>query len=72
MRAVRVIRAGRPYEVDLQSALSGSSAGRVVLFSNDVVFLDRRRGLTRENLSLGMNLLTAVLSIISVVTVLQN
>jgi polysaccharide export outer membrane protein len=72
MKAVRVIRAGRPYEVDLQSALSGSSAGRVVLFSNDVVFLDRRRGLTRENLSFGLNMLTAVLSIISVVTVVQN
>ena len=72
MKAVRVIRAGRPYEVDLQSALSGSSAGRVVLFSNDVVFLDRKRGLTRENLSFGMNLLTAVLSIVSVVTVIQN
>ena len=72
LRAVRVIRAGRPYEVDLQSALSGSSAGRVVLFSNDVVFLDRRRGLTRENLSFGLNMLTAVLSIISVVTVVQN
>lgn len=72
MKAVRVIRAGRPYEVDLQSALSGSSAGRVVLFSNDVVFLDRKRGLTRENLSLGMNLLTAVLSIVSVVTVIQT
>jgi protein involved in polysaccharide export with SLBB domain len=72
MRAVRVIRSGRPYEVDLQSALSGSSAGRVVLFSNDVVFLDRKRGLTRENLSFGMNMLTAVLSIISVVTVVQN
>jgi polysaccharide export outer membrane protein len=72
MKAVRAIRAGRPYEVDLQSALSGSSAGRVVLFSNDVVFLDRKRGLTRENLSFGMNLLTAVLSIVSVVTVLQN
>ena len=72
MRAVRVIRAGRPYEVDLQSALSGSSAGRAVLFSNDVVFLDRKRGLTRENLSFGLNMLTAVLSIISVVTVVQN
>ena len=72
MKAVRVIRAGRPYEVDLQSALSGSSAGRVVLFSNDVVFLDRKRGLTRETLSFGMNLLTAVLSIVSVVTVIQN
>jgi protein involved in polysaccharide export with SLBB domain len=72
MRAVRVIRAGRPYEVDLQSALSGSSAGRVVLFSNDVVFLDRRRGLTRETLSFSMNLLTAILSIVSVVTVVRN
>lgn len=72
MKAVRVIRGGRPYEVDLQSALSGSSAGRVVLFSNDVVFLDRKRGLTRENLSFGMNLLTAVLSIVSVVTVIQT
>ena len=72
MKAVRVIRSGRPYEVDLQSALSGSSAGRVVLFSNDVVFLDRKRGLTRENLSFGMNLLTAILSIVSVVTVVQN
>jgi polysaccharide export outer membrane protein len=72
MKAVRVIRAGRRYEVDLQSALTGSSAGRVVLFSNDVIFLDRKRGLTRENLSFGMNLLTAVLSIVSVVTVIQN
>lgn len=72
MKAVRVIRAGRPYEVDLQSALSGSSAGRVVLFSNDVVFLDRKRGLTRENLSFGLNMLTALLSIVSVVTVVQN
>ena len=72
MRSVRVIRAGRPYEVDLQSALAGSSAGRVVLFSNDVVFLDRKRGLTRENLSFGMNVLTALLSIVSVITVVQN
>lgn len=72
MRSVRVIRAGRPYEVDLQSALAGSSAGRVVLFSNDVVFLDRKRGLTRETLSFGMNVLTALLSIVSVITVIQN
>ena len=72
MKAVRVIRGGRPYKVDLQSALSGSSAGRVVLFSNDVVFLDRRRGLTRENLSFGLNMLTAILGIISVVTIAQN
>jgi polysaccharide export outer membrane protein len=72
MKAVRVIRAGRPYEVDLQSGLSGSAAGRVVVFSNDVVFLDRKRGLTRENLSFGLNLLTAILSVVSVVTVVQN
>jgi protein involved in polysaccharide export with SLBB domain len=72
MKAVRVIRGGRPYEVDLQSALSGSSAGRVVLFSNDVVFLDRKGGFTRETLSFGLNVITTLLSIISVVAVLQN
>lgn len=72
MRAVRVIRAGRPYEVNLESALAGSAAGRVVLFSNDVVFLDRKRGLTRENLTFGMSVLTAVLSIVSVVAVLNR
>jgi hypothetical protein len=43
-----------------------------VVFSNDVVFLDRKRGLTRENLSFGLNLLTAVLSVVSVITVLRN
>ncbi|MGQ0713303.1 MAG: polysaccharide biosynthesis/export family protein [Gemmatimonadaceae bacterium] len=72
MREVRVIRNGVPYEVDLQSALAGSPAGLVVLYSNDVVFLDRKRGLTRENLSFGMNVLTALLSVVSVITVLQN
>jgi protein involved in polysaccharide export with SLBB domain len=72
MKAVRVIRGGRPYEVDLQSGLSGSAAGRVVVFSNDVVFLDRKGGLTRENLAFGLNLLTAILSVVSVVTVIQN
>ena len=56
----------------MQSALAGSAAGRVVLFSNDVVYLDRKRGLTRENLSFGLNLLTAILSVVSVVTVIQN
>ena len=71
-REVRVIRNGVPYEVDLQSALSGSPAGLVVLYSNDVVFLDRKRGLTRENLSFGMNILTALLSVVSVITILQN
>ena len=72
MREVRVIRNGVPYEVDLQSALAGSPAGLVVLYSNDVVFLDRKRGLTRENLSFGMNVLTALLSVVSVITVLNN
>ena len=72
MQTVRVIRGGRPYAVDLQSALAGSPAGRVVLFSNDIVFLERKRGLTRENLTFGLGVLTAVMSIVSVVVLLQN
>ena len=71
-REVRVIRNGVPYKVDLQSALAGSPAGLVVLYSNDVVFLDRKRGLTRETLSFGLNVVTALLSVVSVIVVLQN
>ena len=72
MKTVRVIRAGRPYDVNLQSALAGSSAGRVVLFSNDIVFLERRGGLSRDNVMFGLSLLTTLLSLVSLATVLQN
>ena len=71
MKIVRVIRNGRPYEVNLESALAGSPAGRVVLFSNDIVFLERRGGLSRENMMFGLSVVTTLLSIASLAVVLR-
>jgi hypothetical protein len=54
----------------MESALRGSAAGRVVPYSNDVVVVGRRRGLTNENLGLtltGASLILAILNIAFVV-----
>jgi polysaccharide biosynthesis/export protein len=70
LKHTRVIRDGREYIIDLQSALAGSPAGRVGLYSNDVVYIPKRGGLTRENatfllsaISTGLTVVTAVLII---------
>ena len=63
LRRTRVVREGRVFEVDLQSALGGSASGRVVLYSNDVVVIPKRTGFTRENLSFILGLTTTALSI---------
>ncbi|HEX8851082.1 MAG TPA: polysaccharide biosynthesis/export family protein [Gemmatimonadaceae bacterium] len=59
----RVVREGRVFEVDLQSALAGSASGRVVLYSNDVVVVPRKTGFTRETLTFVLGLTTTALSI---------
>jgi polysaccharide export outer membrane protein len=69
LRRTRVVREGRVFEVDLQSALGGSASGRVVLYSNDVVVIPKRTGFTRENLSFILGLTTAALSIATFLTV---
>lgn len=51
LRATRVVRDGRVFEVDLESGLAGGAAGRVVLYSGDYVVIPRKSGLTRENVS---------------------
>lgn len=63
LRRTRVVREGRVFEVDLQSALAGSASGRVVLYSNDVVVVPKRTGFTRENFSFILGLTTTALSI---------
>jgi polysaccharide export outer membrane protein len=63
LRRTRVVREGRVFEVDLQSALGGSASGRVVLYSNDVVVIPKRTGFTRENFSFILGLTTTALSI---------
>ena len=59
----QVVREGRAVRVDLQSALSGSPTGRYVLNSNDVLYIPRKGGLTRETWTILLSSLTAVLSL---------
>jgi polysaccharide export outer membrane protein len=71
LRRTRVVREGRVFEVDLQSALGGSASGRVVLYSNDVVVIPKRTGFTRENFTFVMGLATTALAIATYLRVRQ-
>jgi polysaccharide export outer membrane protein len=73
LRHTNVIRDGRRFEVDLESGLAGSPAGAVVLFSNDQVVVDRKRGLlTRDNITFFLGGISAILSLASVIISLGN
>lgn len=63
LKKTRVVRDGRAFVVDLQSALSGSAAGRVVLYSNDLVVVPRKSGLTREAISFALTTATAAITV---------
>jgi polysaccharide export outer membrane protein len=63
MTRAQVVREGRAVTVDLQSALSGSVTGRYVLNSGDVLYIPRKRGLTRETWSVILSTASAVLSL---------
>src|SRR5687767_12958758 len=73
LRHTSVIRDNRRLQVDLESGLAGSAAGSVVLFSNDQVIVDRKRGLlTRENVAFLMGGITAALTLANVIISLQG
>lgn len=72
LRHARVIRNGRAYTVDLESALSGSATGRIVLYSNDDVFIPRQGGFTRENLAFVLGILGVALSAANVIVTLTR
>ena len=65
LRRTRVVREGRAFTVDLEAGLTGSAAGRVVLYSNDLVVVPRKRGFTRESLNV---VITATSLVVSLVT----
>ena len=60
LRATRVMRDGTVVEVDLERALAGSAAGRIVLYSGDYVIVPRRTGLTRETFMFGLSIITTI------------
>lgn len=72
LRRTRVVREGRVFEVDLESALTGSASGRVVLYSNDVVVVPKKTGFTRETLQFVLGLTTTALSIATLLITLKR
>jgi polysaccharide export outer membrane protein len=72
LRKTRVVREGRVFEVDLESALTGSAAGRVVLYSNDVVVVPKKTGITRETLQFILSLTTTALSVATLIITTRN
>ena len=66
LRDTRVIRDGRAFKVDMESALEGSAAGRIVLYSNDVIVVGRKKGLTSENLGSTLTAASLVLAILNI------
>ena len=72
LRKTRVVRDGRAYTVDLESALAGSSAGRIVLYSNDYVVVPKRTGLTRENLAFAFGVASTLLTVINLIVTLRR
>lgn len=66
LERVRVVRDGRAFNVNLESAFAGSATGRIVLNSNDVVYIPRKTGLTRETLAFALTALSAVLSVVNI------
>ena len=72
LQHTRVIRDGREFIVDLQSALVGSPAGRVGLYSNDVVYIPLRGGLTKENATFILSLVTTAITITTAIIVISR
>lgn len=66
LQDTRVIRDGRAFRVDMEGGLRGSAAGRIVLYSNDVIVVGRRRGLTSENLGLTLTAGSLILTVLNI------
>lgn len=69
LKKSRVVREGRAFTVNLETALAGSASGRVVLYSNDVLVVPKRGGFTRETMQF---LLTGAGTALAVVNVLLS
>ena len=72
LKDTRVIRDGQAFRVDMESGLNGGAAGRVVLYSNDVVVVGRKRGLTGENLGITLTGASLVLVILNISYLVRN
>lgn len=70
LKRAQVVRDDRAFTIDLQSALGGSAAGRVTLYSNDVVYIPERHTLfSRDNISFIATLAGLALSVVTLAQV---
>jgi polysaccharide export outer membrane protein len=70
---VSVIREAQVYHLNLQSALNGGAAGRVALYSNDVVYVPENHSVvTRENISFFATLASLALTIATLITLTHH
>jgi polysaccharide export outer membrane protein len=72
LRDTRVIRDGRAFKIDMEAALEGSAAGRIVLYSNDVIVVGRKRGLTTENLGVTLTVASLVLAVLNITFLIRQ
>lgn len=67
-----VIRGGKSYPVNLQSALAGGSSGGIVLNSNDVLVVPKRGGFTREDAAFSLGAVSALVTIVNLIVTLRR
>jgi hypothetical protein len=56
----------------MEGGLRGSASGRIVLYSNDVVVVARKRGFTSENLGLTLTAASLVLAVLNIAFLVRN
>jgi protein involved in polysaccharide export with SLBB domain len=66
LQDTRVIRDGQAFRIDMESGLRGSAAGRVVLYSNDVVVVGRKKGFTSETIGMTATVASLVLAVLNI------
>ena len=72
LQDTRIIRDGHAFRVDMESALRGSASGRIVLYSNDVIVVARKKGFTSENLGLTLTAASLVLAVLNIAVLVGN
>ena len=72
LRRTTVNREGKTYPVDLAAGLAGGHVGQLPIFSNDVIVIPARGGLTRENITFALSLFSTALTVATLIASLNR
>lgn len=67
-----VIRGGKSYPVNLETALRGGSSGSIILNSNDVLVVPKRGGFTREDASFAFGAVAALVTVVNLIVTITR